>query len=279
MAITPAMLVRVPSDLIHEKGWFGARNGYPKATNRAHRVGPATTIRVMARERTDERPPVAPDATVTRPSKVALVDDHEVVALALAALIDDHPALEYVGHASSVDALLERWPDADLVVLDLSLRDDALPSANVARIEQAGSRVLVLTSGENPFLIREVSRSGALGIVRKSAPADEILDAVERAAVGEPIVTTEWAAALDGDPELASAPLSPREREVLALYASGLGAKQVARQLHITENTVDDHIRRIRRVYGRLARPAHTKVELYQRSLEDGYLPVPTLPR
>lgn len=223
---------------------------------------------------TDERPAVTPGDAADR-SRVALVDDHEVVALAVGALIDEHPGLEFVGHATSVDALLERAPVADLVVLDLSLRDDVLPSENVARIEQAGSRVLVLTSGENPYLIREVSRSGALGIVRKSAPADEILDAIVRAAVGEPIVTTEWAAALDGDPELASAPLSEREREVLALYASGLGAKQVARQLHITENTVDDHIRRIRQVYGRLARPAHTKVELYQRSIEDGYLPVP----
>ncbi len=229
----------------------------------------------MAGERADHRPAVTSDAIADRPATVALVDDHEVVALAVAALIDDHPGLEYVGHAASVDALLERSSPADLVVLDLSLRDDALPSANVARIEQAGSRVLVLTSGENPYLIREVSRSGALGIVRKSAPADEILDAIVRAAVGEPIVTTEWAAALDADPDLASAPLSPREREVLGLYASGLGAKQVARQLHITENTVDDHIRRIRQVYGRLSRPAHTKVELYQRSLEDGYLPVP----
>lgn len=223
----------------------------------------------------DAQPPVTSGTAGGRRSRVALVDDHEVVALAVGALIDDHPGLEFVGHATSVGALLERAPHVDLVVLDLSLRDDVLPSQNVARIAQAGSQVLVLTSGENPYLIREVSRSAALGIVRKSAPADEILGAIVRAAVGEPIVTTEWAAALDGDPELASAPLSAREREVLALYASGLGAKQVARRLHITENTVDDHIRRIRQVYGRLARPAHTKVELYQRSLEDGYLPVP----
>lgn len=208
--------------------------------------------------------------------RVALVDDHEVVALAVGSVILEHAGLAYVGHAPTVDALLAAELRADLVVLDLNLRDGTSPDENVARLEAAGARVLVLTSGEHPYLIRAVSRTGALGIVRKSAPAEVLIDAIARAAAGEPIVTTEWAAAIDADPELASAPLSAREREVLALYASGLGAKQVAFRLQISENTVDDHIRRIRQVYGELARPARTKVELYQRSLEDGYLPVPS---
>jgi len=65
---------------------------------------------------------------------------------------------------------------------------------------------------------------------------------------------------------------------VLALYASGMAAKSVARRLHVTENTVDDHIRRIRQVYSQLNRPANTKVELYQRGMEDGILPYPTAP-
>lgn len=208
--------------------------------------------------------------------RVALVDDHEVMALAVAGLIEDTPGLAYVGHAPCVATLLERGLAAELVLLDLNLRDGSSPVDNVARLEQHGARVLVLTSGENPYLIREVSRSGVLGIVRKSAPSDDIRAAIARAAAGRPTVTTDWAAAVDADPELPSAPLTAREREVLALYASGLGAKQVARRLQVSENTVDDHIRRIRQVYGRLSRPAHTKVELYQRGIEDGYLPVPT---
>jgi DNA-binding CsgD family transcriptional regulator len=90
------------------------------------------------------------------------------------------------------------------------------------------------------------------------------------------VPTTEWAVAVDSDPALRSAPLTAREREVLALYATGLGAKSVARQLNVSENTIADHIRRIRTVYAQLARPANTKVELYQRGLEDGFLPPPT---
>lgn len=209
------------------------------------------------------------------PSRVAIVDDHEVVGLAVKALIESSAELEFAGSAASVAELLAAGLNPDLTILDLNLRDHTEPSQNVERLQKSGSLVLVLTSGENPYLVREVSRAGVLGIVRKSSAADEILAAIERAAQGEPVVTTEWASAVDADPELRGAPLTEREREVLALYASGLGAKSVARRLHVSENTVDDHIKRIRAVYERLSRPARTKVELYQRGVEDGFIPGP----
>ncbi|MBB3044260.1 LuxR C-terminal-related transcriptional regulator [Nocardioides soli] len=211
------------------------------------------------------------------PIQVAIVDDHELVSLAVGGLIHDHEALEFAGHAASVPQFIAAGIRARLVVLDLNLRDGSQPSENVERLRDRGTDVLVLTSGENPFLIREVSRSGVLGIVRKSAAPEDIIGAIAAAAAGQPIVTTEWAAALDSDPELGSAPLTDREREVLALYASGLPAKSVARRLSVTENTIDDHIRRIRTVYAQLSRPANTKVDLYRRGMEDGILPYPTL--
>ena len=213
-----------------------------------------------------------------QPFRVAIVDDHDLVGVAVGGLIESHASLRFVGHAETVDALLARRVAAQLVVLDLNLGDGSLPSRNVELLRASSAEVLVLTSGENPFLIREVSRSGVLGVIRKSAPVDEILSAIVRAATGEPVVTTEWAAAVDSDPDLRAAPLTEREREVLALYASGLEAKAVARRLFVSENTVDDHIRRIRSVYSQLGRPARTKVELYRRGQEDGYLPLPSGP-
>lgn len=208
--------------------------------------------------------------------RVAVVDDHELVSLAMGELIGSHDELEFAGAAASVTELRTQGIRADLVVLDLNLRDGSRPSENVEAIRARGAEVVVLTSAENPFLVREVSRSGVLGIVRKSAPSQEVLDVIVRIARGEPVPTTEWAVAVDSDPALRSAPLTAREREVLALYATGLGAKSVARQLNVSENTIADHIRRIRTVYAQLARPANTKVELYQRGLEDGFLPPPT---
>ncbi len=162
------------------------------------------------------------------------------------------------------------------MILDLLLRDGSQPVDNVERLRATGAEVLVLTSGDNRFLIREVLRTPTLGVVRKSAPPQEILRAVAFAAQGEPLVTAEWAMTVDTDPEIGSARLTAREREVLALYASGVGAKLVGRQLQISENTVNDYLKRIRAAYLQLGRPANTKVELYQRGIEDGFLPIPS---
>lgn len=207
--------------------------------------------------------------------RVAIVDDHELVALAVRGLVDQTDDLLFVRHERNVADLVRAMPDADLVVLDLSLRDGSTPGGNVAAIRGWGAHVLVLTSAENPYLVREASRTDALGIVRKSAPGASLVSAIRDAARGEHVPSAEWASALDTDPVLEGAPLTAREREVLGLYAAGMGAKQVASALFVSENTVNDHLRRIRAVYQQLGRPAATKVELYQRGIEDGFLPAP----
>jgi len=208
-------------------------------------------------------------------TRIALVDDHELVAMAVQSLAEGAEGLEFVRHAASVPELVRRMRDADLVLLDLSLRDGSEPGENVQRIRDWGAEVLVLTSGEDPYLVRAASRAEVLGIVRKSTPREALVAALLTAARGEPVATTEWASALDTDPLLAGAPLTAREREVLGLYASGLGAREVAERLYISENTVNDHLRRIRSLYHQLGRPATTKVELYQRGIEDGFVPAP----
>lgn len=208
-------------------------------------------------------------------SRVAIVDDHDLVSVAFEALLAGHEDVICVRRTKSVGELVGRPCDVELVVLELQLGDGTSPADNIEALRRWGSRVLVLTSGESPYLVREASRADPLGIVRKSAPAEVVLEAVALATRGEPVASAEWASALDSDPLLSSAPLTQREREVLELYASGVGAKQVAAQLFVSENTVNDHLRRIRRVYREIGRPASTKVELYQRGVEDGYVPSP----
>ena len=131
------------------------------------------------------------------------------------------------------------------------------------------------TGGDDATLVRAAARGGVLGVVRKSEPTAVPLDAVARAAASESIVSTEWAAALDGDPDLADAGLSPREREVLSLYAAGAKAPLVADRTGLSELTMVDYIRRVRSKYERVGRPANTRIDLYQRALEDGIPPMP----
>ena len=209
-------------------------------------------------------------------ARVGVVDDHELVALAVGGLVDATEGLVFSRHERTAAALVRLMRDADVVLLDLSLRDGSSPAENVAALRAWGAQVLVLTSAENPFLVREASRTDILGIVRKSLPGADLVAAVAAAASGRHVPRAEWASALATAPLLSSAPLTAREREVLALYASGMGAREVGARLFVSENTVNDHLRRIRAVYQQLGRPAATKVELYQRGIEDGFVPAPS---
>jgi DNA-binding NarL/FixJ family response regulator len=224
-------------------------------------------------------PATTEGATVTggeRPRlRIAHVEDHETVRLGFAALIADESDLELVESVLTVDELLPVLTGIDLVILDIRLSDGSSVSHNLSVLREGGTRVLAFTAAETPSELRAASRGGVLGIVRKSESREVILDAVRRAGRGETIATTEWAAALDSDPELASAKLSPKEQEVLALYAAGDKSVTVAGRAGLSTNTVAEYVRRIRYKYAIAGRPAHTKIDLYKRAVEDGILPSP----
>ncbi len=206
-----------------------------------------------------------------QPVRVGIVDDHEVTVLGVVALLAETQDLRVCGQAATVPELLVGGETYDVVVLDLRLADGSSPRDNVAALAATGARVLAYTSGEDPALLRAAARAGVSGMVRKGEPPDVLIDAVRQAVRDEVVASTEWAAAIDADRDTAPH-LTAREAEVLALYASGEKADRVARLLGISRDTVLDHVRRIRVKYAELDRPAHTKIDLYRRAVEDGYL-------
>ena len=207
--------------------------------------------------------------------RIAHVDDHETVQLGFAILLADQPDITLVSSVFTVDDLVPRLGEIDLVVLDIRLSDGSTIERNLALLQQHDARVLAFPAADNPAELRAASRAGVLGIVRKSESRDVILEAIRSAARGSTVATTEWAAALDADPLLSSAGLSPKEREVLALYAAGDKSVTVAHRAGLSAATVAEYVRRIRYKYAMAGRPAATKVDLYKRAVEDGILPSP----
>lgn len=207
--------------------------------------------------------------------RIGIVEDHESMVLGVRAMLDTHPDLSLTAASDTVAGLLERDQQLDLVLLDLRLADGSSPTANIDALHAAGHAVLVYTGAENPYLVRLAAKQGVLGIVRKSAPVELVVEAIAAAADGQPVITTEWAAAIDGDPDLDAVDLSPRQQEVLSLYASGEKADRVARLTGLSTETVNDYVGRIRAKYAAAGRPAGTKVDLYRRAVEDGLLPIP----
>ncbi|CAN5422469.1 response regulator transcription factor [soil metagenome] len=210
-----------------------------------------------------------------RSARVALVDDHAIVEVALRAALADVPSVTFLGVSATIPELLTEHPDADIVILDLRLADGSSPISNVGALRDRDMRVIAYTSGEDPYLVRLVARTEVLGIVRKSAPVGALLETIRAAVDGEALMSTEWAAAIDADPNLSGAHLSAQEESVLALFATGLRTQAVAEALEVTLTAVEDSVRRIRSKYARIGRAAPTKIDLYKRAIEDGFLPMP----
>ena len=215
------------------------------------------------------------DSAPPRPTQVALVDDHELVGVALERALADSPTLSFVGRAATVADLEATGWDPAIVVLDLRLADGSSPIQNADTLVGAGRIVVAYTSGESPYLIRLAARTPISGMLRKSAPLSELVETLERCAAGELAFSTEWGAAIASDDGIEQAALSPREREVLALIAAGVPSKVIATRLGIAIPTVEVHIRRLRDKYARIGRPAESRSELLLRALEDGHRPLP----
>ncbi|WP_420042071.1 response regulator transcription factor [Gordonia sp. MP11Mi] len=204
-----------------------------------------------------------------------MVDDHPSPVWGIDRILEPQADLDFVCSAATVTELLATSTDLDVVILDLRLNDGTTPRENVERLAERGIGTVVYTSGEHPDLLRSAARAGTLGVVLKSASEAEILDAVRSAAAGEGVITTEWAAAVDGDPNLDAVDLSPQLQRVLTLYASGGTSTSVGRELGVSPDTVNEYLKRIRQKYADAGRPTHTKLDLFKRAVEDGWLPMP----
>ncbi|HMQ64830.1 MAG TPA: response regulator transcription factor [Arachnia sp.] len=204
--------------------------------------------------------------------RIGIVDDHPAMIVGASTIINLQPGMHVAAAAPTVDALIAQETQLDLVLLDLALADQTTPARNLRILGEMAIPVLAYTSGERASLVQQAVKSGAVGIIRKSEAPETLLAAIRAAIAGETVATVEWAAALEEDSQLSRAQLTPREAEVLALYASGATAEAVAAELFIARNTVIDHIRNIRAKYVALGRDVGSKTELYKRAIEDGLM-------
>lgn len=203
-------------------------------------------------------------------AQIVVIDDHRVVGLGVKAAFEAQCADASISWYPTVpDA---PWEHGQVAVLDLRLADGSAPDENIADINGRGVPVVVYTSGDDPYLVRRVIAGGALSIVRKSAPPEDLVEAVLAASDGATCPTPDWAAALDADEDFVASRLSDLEARILAHYASGERSGSVARALNVSKNTVNTYIARIREKYRESGRPAESRVDLFRRAAEDGLL-------
>lgn len=203
-------------------------------------------------------------------AQIVVIDDHRVVGLGVKAAFEAQCADASISWYPTVpDA---PWEHGQVAVLDLRLADGSAPDENIADINGRGVPVVVYTSGDDPYLVRRAIAGGALSIVCKSAPPEDLVEAVLAASDGATCPTPDWAAALDADEDFVASRLSDLEARILAHYASGERSGSVARALNVSKNTVNTYIARIREKYRESGRPAESRVDLFRRAAEDGLL-------
>lgn len=202
---------------------------------------------------------------------VLVIDDHQIVGMGVEQALGSLCGGADVRWFVAVDRV-QAPPGPFVAVLDLRLADGSTPSENLAALKAMGAPVVVYTSADDPVLVREAIAAGALSIVRKSAPPQELVDAVLAASQGQTMPGLDWAAALDADEDFVSTHLSTVEAQVLAHYASGEASDVVGRRLGISRNTVNTYVSRIRDKYRSAGRVAESRVDLFRRAAEDGLI-------
>jgi two-component system, NarL family, response regulator DesR len=174
--------------------------------------------------------------------RILLAEDQAMVRGALSALIGLEDDLEVVAEAARGDEALAAalTVKPDVALLDIEMPGgDGLSIAQALKEQLPSCRVIILTTFGRAGYLKRAMDSGAMGFLLKDAPPSELANAIRLVMTGKRMVDPGLAAAALTEGEN---PLTPRERDVLRLSASGASIKDVARELQISSGTVRNYL-------------------------------------
>jgi len=178
-------------------------------------------------------------------TSVLIIDDHPIVLQGCRRMLEDAGIVRVLEARDATSGYrLYRRHHPDVVIVDLAMQGSGLGGLDVIRRMRSHdqrSRILVFSMHSETGYVLRALNLGARGYVSKSAPAAELLNAVKRAARGEPYVDSETARELASaalSPEESLKDLTPRETEILRLLGEGKSLSGIAETLGIAYKTV-----------------------------------------
>ncbi|HET9051834.1 MAG TPA: response regulator transcription factor [Candidatus Dormibacteraeota bacterium] len=211
-----------------------------------------------------------------RPQRVLVVDDHRIVAEAMAIAIDAQPDMECVGTAGTA-AEARRLAASlmpDTVLTDIRLPDgDGLDVAADIRAMRPEVRVLAVTAHTDAGVLARAAAVGVCGFLPKEAGVAEVIRAVRTSRDGGMVVDGSTLTSVlarvrqQHAQQSARSPLTPREEEVLRAMGSGLDPQTIAGRLNMSVHTCRGHVKSI---LGKLG--AHSQLEAVVIAVRRGLL-------
>ncbi|MER3492588.1 MAG: DNA-binding response regulator [Mastigocladus sp. ERB_26_2] len=191
--------------------------------------------------------------------KVLLVDDQNLIRQGLKALLELEPDLEIVGEAengeTAITLIEQLHPDVVLMDIRMPIMDGVAATREIHK-RFSNIQILVLTTFDNDEYVTAALQNGAMGYLLKDTPSEELAVAIRAVhkgytQLGPGIVKkllTQFPPVVPNNsppPPPSLAELTPREKEVLRLIATGATNKEIAQQLYISEGTVKNHVTNI----------------------------------
>ncbi|MFR9729740.1 response regulator [Saccharopolyspora sp. MS10] len=184
-------------------------------------------------------------------TRIALVDDHEVVRRGIADLLEDENDFTIVAEVGTVREALVRLPAAepDVAVLDVRLPDgNGIELCRELRSRQPGVRCLVLTSFSDDEALLDAIMAGASGYVLKQVLGSDLRSAIREVAAGRSLLDSRTTAAVLERQRRRHAQADPlrrlteQERSVLELIGAGMTNRQIAERMFLAEKTVKNYV-------------------------------------
>ncbi len=193
--------------------------------------------------------------------RIAIVDDHEIVREGIKSILQGEPDFEVVAEsdtAEGLDALVEK-AKPDVVLLDARL--PGISGAEACRglvATHPEIAVLMVSTYSDDQLVEECIRAGAKGYVIKDIERFSLKESIRAVARGQGVVSPAVAGKIlerlrtkeESSPGASSMPLSEIQLEILRLIAAGFSNREIARRIHLSENTVKSHVQEIFRKLG-----------------------------
>jgi two-component system, NarL family, response regulator len=182
--------------------------------------------------------------TASSTIKVMIVDDHPLVRVGMATVVNQQPDMKIAAEADGGPRVLELFREhrPDVVLMDLRLRGDSGTRLTSAiRAEFPDARVLVISNYDGDEDIHQALAAGAMGYLFKSVVEDELVDAIREINAGRPFLPKGVAERLLENKS--NVHLTRREDEILDLLGKGLGNRELGQVLGISEDTIKTHLK------------------------------------